>query len=353
MKGINKFLIKENDSIKKALRQLDTCGEKTLFVIKKERLVAALTDGDIRRWILKTGGIKGKVSDICNYSPKYFYSDNKKSEIKELMIEKRIEVIPIIGEDKNIVDIVLWEDVFAEKAKEFKQLDLPVLIMAGGKGTRLDPFTKVLPKALVPIAGKPIIEIIMEEYAKFGIKEFYVSVNHKAYMLEAFFTNYSTKYEITLIKEDTPLGTVGALKKLEKKINTPLFISNCDITIKEDYNLIYEFHNEGKFDLTLVGSMQNYLIPYGICNIKNGGELYDFREKPEYNFLVNTGMYLINPETIGYIPKNEKFQMTDLIKKLKKERKRIGVYPISQSSWIDVGQWSEYRKSIKVLNDIK
>ena len=146
-----------------------------------------------------------------------------------------------------------------------------------------------------------------------------------------------------------PLGTAGGLKYLEKRIDTPFFVSNCDIIIQCDYFDIYKFHKKANFDLTLVSSIQHHIIPYGVCKLENDGSLKTIREKPEYDFLVNTGMYILNPDILKFIPKNKSFDMTDLIKCLKEEKKKIGVYPVSKKSWIDVGQWEEYKKATKNL----
>ena len=221
--------------------------------------------------------------------------------------------------------------------------------MAGGKGTRLDPFTRIFPKPLIPIGDNPIIEIIMDKFAKYGMKSFIISVNTKAKMIKAYFEDSRSKYNISFIDEDKPLGNIGALRFLEGKLKTPFFISNCDIIVECDYTKIYEFHQQHNCDLTIVGSLQHYTIPYGVCDIENGGILKSIKEKPEYDLLVNTGMYVFNPDILKFIPKNEFFNIPDLIKKLKKARKKIGVYPVSEKSWIDVGKLSEYKKHINIL----
>jgi NDP-sugar pyrophosphorylase family protein len=176
-------------------------------------------------------------------------------------------------------------------------------------------------------------------------------VNYKANILKAYLENSDVADKINYIEEEKPLGTAGALKFLESKINSPFFVSNCDIIIKDDYTEIYKFHNEGNFDLTIVASLQYHKIPYGVCKIKEGGELTEITEKPEYNFLVNTGMYLLNPDVLKLIPENTFYNITDLIDSMKKSGRRVGVYPVSERSYLDVGQWGEYKNVLKILND--
>jgi len=260
---------------------------------------------------------------------------------------EKIQQIPILKKGA-IVDVIFRDDLNGDKIPP-RNFNLPVVIMAGGKGTRLDPFTRILPKSLIPIGNEPIIKVIMDKFKKFGVDNFYVSLNDKGRMIKAYFHDHDLRYHIKYIEEDKPLGTAGALKYLDGKLQTPFIISNCDNIIHTNYHSIYEFHKEGSHDLTVVGSLQQYTIPYGVCEIDNFGILKEIREKPEYDFLVNTGLYLMNPNVLHYIPEDKYFDMTDLIKVIQKESLKIGVYPVSEKSWIDVGQWSKYSKTIKEL----
>ena len=191
------------------------------------------------------------------------------------------------------------------------------------------------------------------EYAKFGMKDFYISINHKGKMIKAYLEDHEGDYFFRYISENKFLGTAGALKYLDGKLDSPFFVSNCDIIIKDDYTKIYDFHKKGGYALTLVASMQHHTIPYGVCEIENGGDLKSIIEKPQYDFLVNTGMYVLDPEVLGYIPENEFFHITHLMEKLKKEGLKIGVYPVSEKSYIDVGQWNEYKNAMKVMGDFE
>lgn len=349
MKDYKKLLIKTNCNIKEALKAIDEGSLRIVFVVNnKEQIIGSVSDGDVRRWILNGGDLGQNISNVMNKNPKYINSNCTKNKAKDILHKYSINVLPIINEKNKIIDIITWEELFEDKKIKYNQIELPVVIMAGGKGTRLDPFTRILPKPLIPIGKKAMIEVIMDEYAKFGMKHFYLSINHKGKIIRAYLDDQESDYSFEYITENKPLGTAGALKHLEGKIDSAFFVSNCDIIIKDDYSKIYDFHTNGNYDLTLVASMQHHTVPYGVCEIENGGELKNIVEKPQYDFLVNAGMYLLNSDILRYIPRNQIFHITQLIDKLKKNDHKVGVYPVSEKSWIDVGQWREYFKKSKI-----
>jgi dTDP-glucose pyrophosphorylase len=347
----NNIFIKVKTTIKHALKLMDKMGAKTLFVVDKDNyLLGVVSGGDIRRSLLKGHNLDGGVEAIMNKEPLTVDATISTEVVKKLMIDNKFEAIPVVDSKNQIKEILLWHKVFNEKRVVVaKEIDIPVVIMAGGKGTRLDPFTRILPKPLIPIGDKAIIEIIMDEYLKFGMKEFYISVNFKSKMIKAFFEERDNDYKLHYIYEEKPLGTAGSLKLLKDKINRPFFVSNCDIIIDDDYSQIYDFHVKEKNALTLVASIQHHVIPYGVCEIEEGHKLKGIIEKPEYDLWVNTGMYLLNPEMIDEIPDDEFFHITDLISKAMKKGYKVGVYPVSEKSWIDIGHWSEYKSAVEKL----
>lgn len=351
-KSIDNFLVNYKMSAREAMKKLDESQLKILFVIMDNKILfGALTDGDIRRWILGGNSLDHSVGKICNRNPITSGIDQNRNDIKNVMSENRIQAVPKVDEENRIVDLLFWDSVFETefhyKLKE--HLDIPVVIMAGGSGSRLDPITRILPKPLIPIGEKTIIEIIIDKFREYGIEQYYFSVHHKAKMIKAYFDEINPSYSIRYLEEQKPLGTIGALSQLQNVIIGSLISTNCDTIINCNYKKMLDFHNENSNDITIVGSMINYRIPYGICEITNGGKLVNFHEKPEYSYLVSTGMYIIRDTALKLIPHNEHFNITDLISLIRDQGGTIGVYPISEKSWLDTGEWKEYKKTVDQL----
>ena len=347
--------IHSSATIKEAMEALDKTAEKVLLVVdENESLIGSLTDGDIRRHILKDQNLIGTIENAYNRNPVFvFQEDFDPEKIKAVFLKNKIDVIPILDQNRKVVDFITWEKAFGNNRKpENQKLDVPVVIMAGGKGTRLEPFTRVLPKPLIPVGDKPVIDHIIDRFRVYGISEFYLTIHHMAKIIRAYFEEKNPDYSVGIVEEDEPRGTAGSLKLLANKLNKPFFVSNCDIVIETDYADLYRFHMRKKYDITLVASAKQFNIPYGICELNGGGSLERIEEKPEYNFLVNAGMYVLNPAVLELIPDNQLFHITHLIDKVKENGGRIGVYPVSEKAWIDVGQWAEYRNALKVIEDI-
>jgi NDP-sugar pyrophosphorylase family protein len=220
--------------------------------------------------------------------------------------------------------------------------------MAGGKGTRLKPLTNVIPKPLIPIGDKTIVEKIMDRFMSVGCRDFYFSVNYKAETIRHYFDTIEHKdYEITYFKEDKPLGTAGSLYLIRDKIETTFFVSNCDIIIDEDYSEILKYHRENKNELTIVAALKHYSIPYGTIKTGDNGLLIELIEKPELTFQINSGMYIMEPHLLSEIPENVFFHITHLIENIKKRNGKIGVFPVSEGSWKDIGERDMYLSFLK------
>ena len=331
------FLIDEEATMIEAMHQLDKVAKKVLFVIRDGLFVAAITDGDIRRWILKKGNLDAKVKDIANYNPKSLLEEDK-AKAKDFMKKYSIEALPIIDKENNIISVALWND---EEVELKRNLEVPVVIMAGGLGTRLYPYTKILPKPLIPIGEIPIVEHIINRFHHYGSDQFYLVVNHKKNMIKAYFNEIEKNYNVDYVDEDRPLGTGGGLSLLKGKIDSTFILSNCDILIEEDYEKIYNYHKKEKNLITMVCSLKNIRIPYGVIEISETGEIENMKEKPELSFFTNTGMYIVEPKIIEELEDEKVIGFPDIIEHYKSKGEKIGIYPISENSWMDMGQIDE------------
>lgn len=335
-------------SIKEAINKLDQTAKKILIVVENDnKLIGILTDGDIRRWIIKNGDLNDPIEIIMSKNPKYIEAIDK-YKAKEILKENSIEAMPILNRKQEVIDIVFWDDEFDEKLK-IQKINSPVVIMAGGKGTRLHPYTKVLPKPLIPIGDTPIVERIIDKFNDQGCDEFYMTVNHKKNMIKAYFNEIEKEYTIKYIEENKPLGTAGSLYFIKDKIKEAFFLSNCDILIDGNYSSMIRYHKESESKMTLITSLKHHTIPYGVMKTDADGNLTEMIEKPEYDYLINTGMYILEPEVLEDIPKNEFFHITDLINEYIKKGEKIGIYPVSESSWLDMGEIKEMENMIKKL----
>lgn len=348
---INKFLISKDATIKESMKQLGISSNKILFVVDELwNLLGTVTDGDIRRWILRNGSLKKKIEFVCNKKPVYV-EEAKYSieEVKEIMINKKIEAIPVVDGNKKIVDALFWENIFGESYKKpGKKLGVPVVIMAGGQGERMRPFTKIWPKPLIPVGEKPVIEVVMDSFSDNGCRDFFLLLNYKSEMIKSYFDNSDIKYKIHYIKENKPLGTAGGLRLLPKNFPETFFLSNCDIIIKEDYEEMYDFHKHYGHDITIAASYKHFIIPYGVIE-SDREKLEKIIEKPEHDYLVVTGVYIMQKSVINSIPNNKTFHMPDLIASVKNSGGKVGIYPISEKSWSDIGELEKYKETIKKL----
>ena len=265
------------------------------------------------------------------------------------MWKMRAEVMPILDEQGELIDVWFWSDYFGTIEAPLREtIDIPVVIMAGGKGSRLKPLTNVIPKPLVPIGDKTILEEIMDRFKAIGCHRFYMSVNYKAEMMHFYLNQLGHKYDIEFFEEDKPLGTIGSVSLLKGKLDTPFFVSNCDIIIDQDYRDIYDYHINNHNDLTLVTAVKSFQIPYGVIETGEDGLMEGLKEKPELTYMINTGLYILNPDCIDEIPEGDIFHITQLIEIIKEKKGRVGCFPVSEKSWRDMGEWQEYLKMINV-----
>lgn len=338
---ITKFYIEDDKTVIQAMKALDEVAMKVLFVQENGILKGALSDGDIRRWILADGDLNAPIKEVANYHPKYLI-DGTHEEAIEFMMEKSVEAVPLVDSDMRILDIVVWNSRPESTVKE--QIALPVVMMAGGKGTRLYPYTKILPKPLIPVGDIPIAEHIINQFRLYGCREFFLVVNHKKNMIKAYFNEIEHDYDVQYVEEEKPLGTGGGLSLLQGKIHGTFILTNCDILVQENFADIYHYHKAHQNVITMVCSLQNLQIPYGVVHIKDGGRISAMEEKPSMSFFTNTGCYFVEPEVIDSLEKDVAVGFPDIIEKYRNSGINVGVFPISEGAWMDMGQLEELDK---------
>ncbi len=337
-----------------AMEMIDKNASGVLFIVKDKKLVGCLTDGDIRRWLIKTGDLSTVVTNAMTKHPMSITQQDIKDAF-DVMRNVHITALPVLNQNDEIIDVVLRSDVEKKDVAVKKQTlaGVPVVIMAGGKGTRLYPYTKILPKPLIPIGDTPIVERIMNYYTTYGVKKFYMTVNYKKEMIRSYFSDGEFPFFVTYVEETKPLGTGGSLKLIKERFEKPLFVTNCDALILADYDNIYDFHICNNNVITMVGAVKNIMIPYGVLHTKENGELVGMEEKPKLSHMINTGMYIINPDVIDLIPDDTMFHMTHLVEKVRERGGRVGVYPVSEDSFLDMGEFDEMRRMEEKLHLLK
>lgn len=331
------------------LKLMNIKGRKLLLVFDVDKFVGVVSIGDIQRAIISNISLEECASKIIRSNFKFATEHDSYDIVKHEMMKHRMEFMPIVDDNFNLVDVVFWDDIVEEKYIDCgERFNLPVVIMAGGFGSRLKPLTNVLPKPLIPIGEKTLIEDIMDKFVVCGSKDFYLSVNYKADFIKNYFAQQNNlPYNLSYFEEDKPLGTAGSLSLLKNKITTTFFVSNCDILIDEDYSQILKYHRENQNEITLVVAVKTFSIPYGVVNTKENGLMESLSEKPTLTFKINTGMYILEPHLLNEIPEDTFFHITHLMEKVVARGGKVGCFPIAENSWTDIGDWKEYMKFLK------
>ena len=340
MDNIKDFLGRENLTVSEAMQQIDKNASGILFLVdRRNKLLGCVTDGDVRRYLLGGGKMDGRALDAANIQPRYA---NTLEEARTLYHKKNYIVIPIIDEHGSVIDLYNGESGAHKKPRN--PLNIPVVINAGGKGTRLDPFTRVLPKPLIPVGELPIIELIMQEYQSYACEEFHIIVNYKKDLMKAYFADSERKYNITWYDEEQPLGTGGGLSLLKGKFKSTFFFANCDALLTANYESMVKFHKENGNVITMICAYKNLNIPYGVVEMGEKGLIESMKEKPLMSFLTNTGIYIVEPEVVDDMIDGEAIGFPDIVERQRQKGRKVAVFPVSENDWMDMGQLSELEK---------
>ncbi len=338
------LIINYTATIIDAFKQMDEVGQKLLMLYKGDDFEQLISVGDLQRALLSGASTDTLLTDL-KIAPKQMASIiDSDHEIQQRLRKMKAPYTPVVNEDGSI-DRIVYNLDFRLVSNPDKLKGVPVVVMAGGKGTRLKPITNVIPKPLVPIGEKAIAHEIMDRLADFGARDFLYSVNYKWEMIRDYFKDVEHPYNLEFFLEEKPMGTAGSLSLMRDKLKSTFFISNCDIIVEDDYANMMEYHEENKNAITVIASLKTYEIPYGIMTRTEDGFLDEFHEKPSNTYMVSTGLYILESEVLDYLPDGEHFHITELIESVKKDNKRVGIFPVSEASWKDIGEWPSYLKN--------
>jgi dTDP-glucose pyrophosphorylase len=333
-------ILHSSNTLLETIQKIDSSPIQFMLVVNSEgRLEGVITDGDIRRAILKGIGLDSKIDGIMNRNPKTVPKNTSKDEILAMMRRHVLHHLPVLDEDGKIFDLITLDDLIgaAEKSNV-------VVLMAGGLGKRLRPLTDEMPKPLLPLGGKPILENILLSFYEQGFRKFYFSINYKGNMICDYFGN-GEKWgvDIQYLHEDKILGTAGALSLIPEKPVEPFIVMNGDIISKIRFEDLILFHNSQKAISTMAVRGYDFQIPYGVVNIENH-KVVSIEEKPVHKLFVNAGIYVLSPETIDHIPKDTYFDMPSLFERLISEKYNTAAYPFKEY-WLDVGRLEELERA--------
>ena len=318
---VEELFIAPTATVLETLRKLDETGQRILFIAPEGHLKAVITDGDIRKFFLRGGTPDQTVDHAANYHP-LSVSVSERGKARSILQEHCIDALPVLNKRGIITDIIFAHGLDLDNRK---QVDIPVVMMAGGLGTRLYPYTKILPKPLIPVGEQPIAELIMDRFRDFGCHNFTMIVNYKKGMIKSYFNELEKNYTVDFADEEVFMGTGGGLCLLKGKIKAPFFFTNCDTLLDVDFGDIYEYHKSHGNLVTMICAFKHYTVPYGVVELGEDGGIAAMREKPELNFLTNTGVYVVEPRVVEEMKMGEVIGFPDVIDRYRAAGEKTGV----------------------------
>ena len=346
MRLYNEHLIASGTPVKKALHLLNELSQDAiLFVVDfNQKLVGSLTDGDVRRGLLNNFNLESEIDEIIQINPRYIRKGDY--DIKKIIKfrEEGYKIIPVVDENHVVINIINFKYINS-------YLPIDAVIMAGGKGQRLQPLTNSTPKPLLLVGDKPIMEHNINRLAMFGIDDFWVAVKYLGEQIESYFGNGQNKnISIEYIWEDQPLGTIGALTLIKNFKHDYILVSNSDLLTNIDYEKFFLEFLKQDADLAVLTIPYQVNIPYAVLESKNG-QILSFKEKPTFTYYSNGGVYLMKREIVKFIPEGTFFNATDLIQELIARKRKIFSFSFS-GYWLDIGKHEDFEKAQRDFNQI-
>lgn len=347
MRHYKEHLIKSGTSIKEALKVLDKLARDSIsFVVDEEdKLIGSLTDGDVRRGLINDVSLDQPVNDVIQPDPKFIRKSDYNIETVIAYREKDFKIIPILDQEDQVINVINFHEL-----KSYLPVD--VVVMAGGKGSRLHPLTEDTPKPLLKVGNKPILEHNLQRLSLFGMDDFWITVNYLGQQIENHFGNGDDRnLHIEYIWEEEPLGTAGALSKITNFRHEYVLLTNSDILTNLDYEDFFLQFLEKEADMGVVTIPYKVDVPYAVLETTNG-HVMNFKEKPTYTYYSNGGIYLMKREVIDYIPENTYYDTTDLMEDLLKDGKNVFSYPLT-GYWLDIGKPEDFEKAQDDIKTVK
>ena len=340
MKNYKEILLQPTSSIKEALEVIDSGAIRIALVVdKNDKLIGTLTDGDIRRGLLRGLSLNSSIETVIFKNPTVCYVEDTKEKILEIATQKKLYQVPIVDRKGKLVGIEEVNELLKPLAKTNK-----VVLMAGGLGTRLRPLTEHTPKPMLTVGDKPILETIIANFRKYGFTNIILSVNYKSEIIEEYFKDGS-KFGVNIeyIHEKQRMGTAGALSLMRDKLSEPFFVMNGDLLTNINFEHMMEYHLSNNAIATMGVREYDFQVPYGVVNV-DGIDIQSIEEKPVHSFFVSGGIYILSPDVLKSIPNNEFFDMPTLFEKLIAENKKSISFPIREY-WLDIGRIEEFKKA--------
>ena len=340
MNNYKSILLKPTSTIKEALRIIDNGSMQIALVTNKdEQLLGTLTDGDIRRGLLNNLSLNDSIESIIFKTPTVCHIEDTREKILEIALEKKLHQIPIIDKDRKLVGIQEIDELLKPKYKTNK-----VVLMVGGLGTRLRPLTDKIPKPMLKVGNKPILETIILNFKKYGFVNIILCVSYKSEIIEDYFKDGSAfGVNIEYIHENKRMGTAGALSLVKEKLNESFFVMNGDLLTNINFEHMMDYHLSNNAVGTMGVREYDFQVPYGVVNI-DGQNILNIEEKPVHQFFVSGGVYVLSDEVLSHIPEDEFYDMPTLFKKLIEEKEKSISFPIHEY-WLDIGRIEEFEKA--------
>lgn len=334
------ILVQRNSTILNVIAIIDRGGVQLALVVDEiGRLLGTVTDGDVRRGILKGKGMSDSVTEIMNPNPVTAIESESTEEILNKMKSRSLLQIPIVDGSQRVVDLQILEQILKGKRHENT-----VILMAGGEGKRLYPLTRDVPKPLLRVGEKPILEIILQNFVSQGFHNFQLAVNYKAQMIEDYFEDGSKwDCQVSYIRESSQMGTAGALSLLPRDVQGPVIVMNGDVLTKTNFEALLKFHEEEKAEATMCVREYDFQVPYGVVRL-DGTRIQAIDEKPVHTFYVNGGIYVLNPSALELIPKNSAFDMPSVFSRLAELDRKASAYALREY-WLDIGRSDDFERA--------